>query len=203
MAVAVIIDVPNGNQQFYDQIVPALFSNGRLPEGWQLHIAGPTETGWRIVNVVPSQQEFEEFARAAGPSPATTGGRNTRFDVLPCLQPDESLNKWNSESRPRAADVIVTMGRGQGQRHGRRPPESRTPPATPQRRPATPVKRALIGLFVSGCQLAGTSTPRRLVGRLTRRPLGDARRWGCGRSCTVAVRRASAMVTVPVGWRRP
>jgi hypothetical protein len=63
MPVAVIIDVPNGNQQFYDQIIPALFPAGMLPEGWQMHMAGPTETGWRIVNVVPSKEGFEAFAR--------------------------------------------------------------------------------------------------------------------------------------------
>jgi hypothetical protein len=63
MVVAVVIDVPNGNQQFYDQIVPRLFPEGKLPQGWQLHIAGPIESGWRIVNVVPSQEEFEAFAR--------------------------------------------------------------------------------------------------------------------------------------------
>jgi hypothetical protein len=62
MAVAVVIDVPKGNQQFYDQIIPTLFPNGELPEGWLLHIAGPTEDGWRIVNVVPSQEGFEAFA---------------------------------------------------------------------------------------------------------------------------------------------
>jgi hypothetical protein len=60
---AVIVDIPRGNQEFYDQIIPALFPDGKLPEGWQVHIAGPTETGWRIVNVVPSQEEFETFSR--------------------------------------------------------------------------------------------------------------------------------------------
>jgi hypothetical protein len=63
MAVAVIIDVPHGNQQFYDQIIPTLFPGDKLPDGWQLHMGGPTETGWRIVNVVPSQEQFEAFAR--------------------------------------------------------------------------------------------------------------------------------------------
>jgi hypothetical protein len=63
MAVAVIIDVPAGNQQFYDQIIPTLFPGNKLPQGWQMHMAGPTETGWRIVNVVPSQEGFEAFAR--------------------------------------------------------------------------------------------------------------------------------------------
>ena len=59
----VIIDVPGGNVQFYDQIAPKLFPEGKLPKGWQVHIAGPTESGWRIVNVVPSQEQFEAFAR--------------------------------------------------------------------------------------------------------------------------------------------
>jgi hypothetical protein len=48
MAVAVVIDVPNGNQEFHEQFVPTLLPDGELPEGWHLHIAGPAETGWRI-----------------------------------------------------------------------------------------------------------------------------------------------------------
>ena len=62
MAVAVVIDVPRGNQQFYDQIIPTLVPDDKLPEGWVMHVAGPTQPGWRIVNVVPSQEEFEAFA---------------------------------------------------------------------------------------------------------------------------------------------
>jgi hypothetical protein len=61
--VAVVVDVPRGNAQFYDEIVGKLFPGGKLPRGWQVHIAGPTESGWRIVNVVPSQEQFEAFAR--------------------------------------------------------------------------------------------------------------------------------------------
>jgi hypothetical protein len=41
----------------------ALYPDGKLPDGWQLDLAGPIENGWRVVNVVPSQDEFEEFAR--------------------------------------------------------------------------------------------------------------------------------------------
>jgi hypothetical protein len=61
MAVAVIVDVPGGNEQLYEQL--KLFPEGKLPEGWLMHLAGPTETGWRVVNIVPSQEEFEAFAR--------------------------------------------------------------------------------------------------------------------------------------------
>ena len=37
--------------------------DGKLPEGWLMHLAGPTESGWRVINVVPSQEQFEVFAR--------------------------------------------------------------------------------------------------------------------------------------------
>jgi hypothetical protein len=63
MAVGVILTVPGGNQQQYDQIAAAVFSDGKLPEGWAIHIAGPAEGGWRVINVVPSREEFETFAQ--------------------------------------------------------------------------------------------------------------------------------------------
>jgi len=63
MAVAVTIDIPGGNEQFYEQMVAKLFPEGKLPDGWQVHLAGPTADGWRVVNVVPSQEQFEVFAR--------------------------------------------------------------------------------------------------------------------------------------------
>ena len=61
MAVAVIVDVPGGNEQLYEQL--KLFPEGKLPQGWLMHLAGPTETGWRVVNIVQLQEEFEAFAR--------------------------------------------------------------------------------------------------------------------------------------------
>jgi hypothetical protein len=63
MAVAVIIDLPNGNEQRYEQVTATVFPDGKLPDGWVLHLAGPIEGGWRVVNVVPSQEEFEAFTR--------------------------------------------------------------------------------------------------------------------------------------------
>jgi hypothetical protein len=63
MAVAVIIDIPGGTEQQYERIIARVFPEGQLPEGWLLHIAGPTDSGWRVVNVVPSQEQFEAFAR--------------------------------------------------------------------------------------------------------------------------------------------
>jgi hypothetical protein len=63
MAVAVTIDIPGGNEQFYEQMIAKFFTEGKLPDGWQVHIAGPSENGWRVVNVVPSREQFEAFAR--------------------------------------------------------------------------------------------------------------------------------------------
>jgi hypothetical protein len=30
-----------------------IFPHGNPPDGWLLHVAGPTEGGWRVNNVVP------------------------------------------------------------------------------------------------------------------------------------------------------
>jgi len=63
MAVLVTIDIPGGTKQQYEQVIGTVFPEGRLPEGILMHLAGPTENGWRVVNVVRSQEQFEEFAR--------------------------------------------------------------------------------------------------------------------------------------------
>jgi len=38
MAVAVIVDIPGGNQQVYEQLTAKLFQDGKLPGGWQVHL---------------------------------------------------------------------------------------------------------------------------------------------------------------------
>jgi hypothetical protein len=63
MAVAVTIDIAGGTAPLYEQVIAEVFPDGKLPDGWLEHIAGPTETGWRVVNVVPSREQFEAFAR--------------------------------------------------------------------------------------------------------------------------------------------
>jgi len=63
MAVAVTVDIPDGTEKQYEQVIATVFPEGKLPEGWLLHLAGPTETGWRVLNVVPSQEQFEASAR--------------------------------------------------------------------------------------------------------------------------------------------
>jgi hypothetical protein len=62
MAVAVTVDIPGGTEQGYEQVIATVFPEGKLPEGFLVHVAGPTETGWRVVNVVQSREQFEAFA---------------------------------------------------------------------------------------------------------------------------------------------
>jgi hypothetical protein len=50
--VAVTIDIPGGTRRQYEQVIAALLPEGRLPEGTLVHVAGPTENGWRVLNVV-------------------------------------------------------------------------------------------------------------------------------------------------------
>ena len=48
MSVAVIMDLPNGNQQRYEQVIATVFPEDKLPEGWQVHLPGPSRVagGW-------------------------------------------------------------------------------------------------------------------------------------------------------------
>ena len=48
MAVAVTIDIPGGNEQFYEQMVAKLFPDDELPEGWLVHLAARPRAagGW-------------------------------------------------------------------------------------------------------------------------------------------------------------
>jgi len=73
MVVAVTVDIPGGTQEQYEQMMDRAFPGGTHAEGWLVHIAGPTEGGWRVLNVATSQEQFESFARellrsAAGPA---------------------------------------------------------------------------------------------------------------------------------------
>jgi hypothetical protein len=33
----------------------------QLPDGWELHIAGPVEQGWRVITVWESREAFDRF----------------------------------------------------------------------------------------------------------------------------------------------
>ena len=51
-----------GGQDLYDHgRTRKLWRRGALPDGCQLHIAGPYENGWRVITVWDSEERFQRF----------------------------------------------------------------------------------------------------------------------------------------------
>ena len=55
MAVVIVNEMEGGSQDLYDQVNPKVMEGGKLPDGCQLHIAGPYENGWRVITVWDSE----------------------------------------------------------------------------------------------------------------------------------------------------
>jgi hypothetical protein len=51
MAVGIIINFPGATQEQYDTVMEQLNLGGRMPPGGISHAAGPTDEGWRVVDV--------------------------------------------------------------------------------------------------------------------------------------------------------
>ena len=63
MAVAVVTDFPGGSQDRYDAVIADLDLGQAPAAGLILHAAGPTEGGWRVIDVWESEQDAERFLR--------------------------------------------------------------------------------------------------------------------------------------------
>jgi hypothetical protein len=61
MAVVVVNEVAGFEQGMYDKVTDQVMPGGQLPEGCQVHIAGPGDTGWRVITVWGSDEEFQQF----------------------------------------------------------------------------------------------------------------------------------------------
>jgi hypothetical protein len=61
MAVVVVGVIPGGNQETYENVSAKAMAGGQLPDGCQLHVAGPVEEGWRIITVWDSPEQLERF----------------------------------------------------------------------------------------------------------------------------------------------
>jgi hypothetical protein len=60
MAVVVWAVTPMTSET-YDAVTAKVIPGDELPEGCQLHIAGPVEQGWRVITVWDSQDAFDRF----------------------------------------------------------------------------------------------------------------------------------------------
>ena len=61
MAIGFIFNNPGQAQEQYDAAVDQLNLAESLPEGWIFHAAGPTEDGWRVVEVWESQEAADAY----------------------------------------------------------------------------------------------------------------------------------------------
>ncbi|MDX6668813.1 MAG: hypothetical protein QOK04_2193 [Solirubrobacteraceae bacterium] len=61
MSVVIVNEIKGANQGFYDEVTGKTLPDGQLPEGCQLHIAGPMDEGWRVITVWDSEEQFQEF----------------------------------------------------------------------------------------------------------------------------------------------
>ena len=61
MAVVIVNNIEGGSQEMYDQVNPKVMEGGALPDGCQVHIAGPVENGWRVISVWDSEEQFQQF----------------------------------------------------------------------------------------------------------------------------------------------
>ena len=74
MTVFMVHDSPGGTQEQYDKVVARLTDGRGLKslsdwpvEGILAHVAGPTEVGWRVVDVWESAEAFQRFGEVIGP----------------------------------------------------------------------------------------------------------------------------------------
>lgn len=73
VAVLMVHDSPGGTQEQYDQVGARLAKSGGFnslndwPEGILSHAAGPTDDGWRVVDVWESEEAFQRFGEVIGP----------------------------------------------------------------------------------------------------------------------------------------
>ena len=61
MAVVIVNVIEGATEDFYERINPKVMPGGQLPDGCQLHIAGPVENGWRVITVWDSDEQFQQF----------------------------------------------------------------------------------------------------------------------------------------------
>jgi len=80
MAILMVHDAPGGTKEQYEQVFDLVITGGagtRI-EDWPVdgilaHAAGPTDDGWRVVDVWESEEAFQKFGEVIGPALAEVG----------------------------------------------------------------------------------------------------------------------------------
>ena len=61
MAIGIVFDGPGVTQAQYEQALAEVVPGGVLPPGMLYHAAGPTDQGWRVMEVWNSQEDAQRF----------------------------------------------------------------------------------------------------------------------------------------------
>lgn len=74
MPIGVLHEIQGGTQEQYDKVASALTDGGALgsPGDWPVegllsHASGPTENGWRVMDVWESEDAFQRFGEVLRP----------------------------------------------------------------------------------------------------------------------------------------
>jgi hypothetical protein len=92
MAVVVSAVAPGLTADMYEAVSGRAMSGDQLPEGCQLHIAGPIEQGWRVITVWDSREAFARFREERLlPAVREVAGDAGPADVEPEVNPVHKL----------------------------------------------------------------------------------------------------------------
>ena len=89
MPIAVLHEIAGGTQEDYEKVVQELVGRPLKQlsdwpvEGVLCHIAGPTESGWRVVDVWESEEAFKRFGEKLLPAFEAAGVPVTPPEVYP------------------------------------------------------------------------------------------------------------------------
>jgi len=61
MAIGMVVEVPGATQAMYDAVIERMGLRENPPAGCLVHMAGPIDGGWRVVDVWESQEDFDRF----------------------------------------------------------------------------------------------------------------------------------------------
>jgi hypothetical protein len=90
MAVCVLFECPGVTQSQYDEALKRLVGarTGKMLADWSepgllMHVAGPTSTGWRVVDVWSSEAEVAKFAGRLMPILKALGFPDLTPQIIP------------------------------------------------------------------------------------------------------------------------
>ena len=89
MPIGLLFDGPGVTRAQYEQVRDAVAPGNRAPAGLLYHAGGPTETGWRVMEVWESPEALQRFVEQLGPALEQAGidVQPQQFEVVNIMQP--------------------------------------------------------------------------------------------------------------------